>query len=118
MGGIRVPGDKSITHRALLLAALSSGKCRFRGALAAGDTRAAAAALRALGVSVGPLSGERVVSVTGGGLHPFRACEGPIDCRSSGTTARLLLGLLAGHPFETALTGDRGLRRRPLGRVA
>ena len=117
-GGIRVPGDKSITHRALLLAALSSGRCRFRGALAAGDTRATAAALRALGVSVGPLSEGRAVSVTGGGLHPFRASTRAIDCRNSATTARLLLGLLAGHPFVTTITGDRSLRGRPMARVA
>lgn len=115
--GIRVPGDKSITHRALMLAALSSGRCCFGGALAAGDTRATAAALRALGVTVGPLAEGRVVRVTGGGLRPFRATDRILDCRNSGTTARLLLGLLAGHPFEATLTGDRSLRRRPMARV-
>jgi 3-phosphoshikimate 1-carboxyvinyltransferase len=115
--GIRVPGDKSITHRALMLAALSSGRCCFGGALAAGDTRATAAALRALGVTVGPLAEGRVVRVTGGGLHPFRATDRVLDCRNSGTTARLLLGLLAGHPFEATLTGDRSLRRRPMARI-
>ena len=115
---IRVPGDKSITHRALLLAALADGKCALRGALAAGDTRATAAALRTLGVTVGPVAEGRVLRVTGGGLRPFRATTRVIDCRHSGTTARLLLGLLAGHDFETALTGDRGLRRRPMARVA
>jgi len=115
--GIRVPGDKSITHRALMLAALSSGRCCFGGALAAGDTRATAAALRALGVTVGPLAEGRVVRVTGGGLHPFRATDRILDCRNSGTTARLLLGLLAGHPFEATLTGDRSLRRRPMARI-
>ena len=115
--GIRVPGDKSITHRALMLAALSSGRCGFGGALAAGDTRATAAALRALGVTVGPLAEGRVVRVTGGGLRPFRATDRVLDCRNSGTTARLLLGLLAGHAFETTLTGDRSLRRRPMARI-
>jgi 3-phosphoshikimate 1-carboxyvinyltransferase len=115
---IRVPGDKSITHRALLLAALADGRCALRGALAAGDTRATAAALRTLGVTVGPLVDGRVLRVTGGGLHPFRATPRVIDCRNSGTTARLLLGLLAGHDFETSLTGDRSLRRRPMARVA
>ena len=115
--GIRVPGDKSITHRALMLAALSSGRCCFLGALAAGDTRATAAALRALGVTVGPLAEGRVVRVTGGGLRPFRATDRVLDCRNSGTTARLLLGLLAGHPFEATLTGDRSLRRRPMARI-
>jgi 3-phosphoshikimate 1-carboxyvinyltransferase len=115
---IRVPGDKSITHRALLLAALADGRCALRGALAAGDTRATAAALRTLGVTVGPLAEGRALRVTGGGLRPFRATARVVDCRNSGTTARLLLGLLAGHDFETALTGDRSLRRRPMARVA
>ncbi len=116
-GGIRVPGDKSITHRALMLAALASGPCRLAGALAAGDTRATAAALRALGVAVGPLAEGRGVRVAGGGLRPFHDPGRVLDCRNSGTTARLLLGLLAGHPFEVALTGDRSLRRRPKARI-
>ena len=119
MGGrsIRVPGDKSITHRALMLAALASGRCSLGGALAAADTRATAGALRTLGVTVGRLAAACAVRVAGGGLHPFRATSRVVDCRNSGTTARLLLGLLAGHPFETALTGDRSLRRRPMARI-
>lgn len=117
-GAIRVPGDKSITHRALMLAALADGKCVLRGALAAGDTGATAAVLRVLGVTVGPLAEGRVLRITGGGLRPFRATTRVVDCRNSGTTARLLLGLLAGHDFETVLTGDRSLRRRPMARVA
>ena len=117
-GEVLVPGDKSITHRALFLAALTDGSCVFRGALAAGDTRATAACLRALGVRVGPLGGGRAVTVGGGGLRPFRSPPSVLDCRNSGTTARLLLGLLAGHPLEATLTGDRSLRRRPMGRVA
>lgn len=117
-GGIRVPGDKSITHRALMLAALSSGRCRLGGALAAGDTRATASVLRALGVTVGPLGADRAIRITGGGLRPFRAPHLTLDCRNSGTTARLLLGLLAGHAFEASLTGDRSLRRRPMARIA
>ena len=116
-GGIRVPGDKSITHRALMLAALSSGRCRLGGPLAAGDTRATASALRALGVTVGPLAAGRALRVTGGGLRPFRATGDVLDCGNSGTTARLLLGLLAGHAFETSLSGDRSLRRRPMARI-
>ncbi len=117
-GEVLVPGDKSITHRALLLAALTDGPCVFRGALAAGDTRATAACLRALGVRVGPLGDGRAVRVKGGGLRPFQAPRAVLDCGNSGTTARLLLGLLAGHPFEATLTGDRSLRRRPMRRVA
>ncbi len=112
-----MPGDKSITHRALMLAALADGRCALRAPLAAGDTRATAAALRRLGVAVGPLTEGRVVAVAGGGLHPFRPAAGVLDCHNSGTTARLLLGLLAGHGFAARLTGDRSLRRRPMARV-
>ncbi len=116
-GEVAVPGDKSITHRALLLAALADGRCSFTGALAAADTRATASALRALGVAAGPLTRGRSISVTGRGLRPFRACERPLDCANSGTTARLLLGLLAGHAFSQRLVGDRSLSRRPMARV-
>jgi 3-phosphoshikimate 1-carboxyvinyltransferase len=116
-GEVGVPGDKSITHRVLLVAALSDGRCVFTSALAAADTRATAAALRSLGVKVGPLVDGRSVAVAGGGLRPFRPAQRALDCRNSGTTARLLLGLLAGHPFSSRLTGDRSLRRRPMARV-
>lgn len=116
-GEVVVPGDKSITHRALMLAALSNGRCSFTSPLAAGDTRATAAALRGLGVAVSPLSVKRAVTVAGRGLPPFRAPKRTLDCRNSGTTARLLLGLLAAHPFAAQLTGDRSLRRRPMARV-
>ncbi len=116
-GEVTVPGDKSITHRALLLAALAEGRCTLRSPLAAGDTRATAAALRRLGVPVGRLAEGRDVAVTGGGLHALRPADGVLHCHNSGTTARLLLGLLAGHDFEARLTGDRSLRRRPMARV-
>jgi 3-phosphoshikimate 1-carboxyvinyltransferase len=116
-GEVTVPGDKSVTHRALFLGALADGRCVFSSALAAADTRATASALRHLGVKVGPLAEGRAVSIVGGGLRPLRAAGVPLDCRNSGTTARLLLGLLAGHPFETQLIGDRSLRRRPMARV-
>jgi len=116
-GEVTVPGDKSITHRALLLAALSGGRCRFASPLAAGDTRSTAAALRRLGVKVGPLVEGRAVTVEGGGLRPFRPAAGLLNCHNSGTTARLLLGLLSGHDFASRLTGDRSLKRRPMARV-
>jgi 3-phosphoshikimate 1-carboxyvinyltransferase len=116
-GEVTVPGDKSITHRALFLGALADGRCVFSSALAAADTRATAAALRRLGVKVGPVAEGRALSVAGGGLRPLRPAAGPLDCRNSGTTARLLLGLLAGHRFAATLTGDRSLRRRPMARV-
>jgi 3-phosphoshikimate 1-carboxyvinyltransferase len=116
-GEVTVPGDKSITHRALLLAALADGPCTLRSPLAAGDTRSTAAVLRRLGIAVGRLAEGRAVTVTGGGLRAFRPADGVLDCHNSGTTGRLLLGLLAGHGFEARLTGDRSLRRRPMARV-
>lgn len=113
---LRVPGDKSITHRALLLGALGSGSARIRGALDAADTRATAAVLRALGVSVGELRGAelRVAGRGPRGLHPAAA---ELDCGNSGTTARLLLGVLAAQRFAATLTGDASLRSRPMRRV-
>lgn len=101
-----------------MLAALSDGPCRIRSALAAGDTRATASCLRALGIAVSPLDEDRAVTVRGGGLRPFKRPQNALDCKNSGTTARLLMGLLAAHPFVSKLTGDTSLRRRPMGRIA
>jgi 3-phosphoshikimate 1-carboxyvinyltransferase len=115
---LAVPGDKSITHRALMLGALTTGRCVLRGALSAHDTRASAACLRALGVRVGPARADGTLTVEGGGLRPFKRPTRVLDCRNSGTTARLLMGLLAAHRFRATLTGDVSLRRRPMRRVA
>lgn len=117
-GEVAVPGDKSITHRVLMLAALAAGRSAFSGALAAGDTRGTAACLRGLGIDVGRFSTHRLLTVEGRGLRPFQPPRRILDCRNSGTTARLLMGSLAGHPFAATLTGDRSLRRRPMERVA
>lgn len=113
-GEITVPGDKSITHRALLLAGLARGTSRILAPLASADSRSTARFLRALGIAVSPLHAGRDVRVVAG---QWRPATGPIHCGNSGTTARLGLGLLAGRPFRTTLTGDRSLRRRPMGRV-
>jgi 3-phosphoshikimate 1-carboxyvinyltransferase len=114
-GVTRVPGDKSITHRALLFGALARGTSHVGGALTSLDARSSARVLRQLGVLISPLQRERVVSITGRGrlVHP----EGVLNCGNSGTTTRLLLGMLAGHPFRARLTGDASLRRRPMRRV-
>lgn len=114
MPTLRVPGDKSITHRALLLAGLACGDTRIRNALGSLDTLATASALRALGAGVSRLD-DPEVRVTGYGR--FDAPSTPLDCGNSGTTARLLCGLLAAHPFAATLTGDASLRRRPMRRV-
>jgi 3-phosphoshikimate 1-carboxyvinyltransferase len=115
---IRVPGDKSITHRALMLGALAAGTNRVANALHGADPRATAAALRSLGCAIPALSpaGEPLV-FDGIGAGGLRLPAGPIDCANSGTTARLLLGLLAGVPVRATLTGDASLRRRPMRRV-
>lgn len=114
-GTHRVPGDKSITHRALMLAALAPGTSRLRGALASLDARSTARVLRQLGAGISPLREGAVISVAG--KRRFAAPGHSLDCGNSGTTTRLLLGLLAGHPFLARLTGDASLRRRPMRRV-
>lgn len=115
---MRVPGDKSITHRALMLAALAEGTSRLRGTLAAGDTRSSASCLRTLGVKISPLKDGRDVLVQGKGLHGLRKPTRRLYCGNSGTTARLLMGMLAASRFSAVITGDASLRRRPMERVA
>src|SRR5690606_12889390 len=114
-GTVRVPGDKSITHRLLLLAAMARGTSHIGGALTSLDARATARCLRQLGAGVSPLRSGTVTRVDG--LGRLRAPDRRLDCGNAGTTARLLLGLLAAHRFETRLTGDASLRRRPMRRV-
>jgi len=111
-----VPGDKSISHRALLFGALCDGVVEASGLGKGGDNLSTAAALRALGVDVRIDGTEaRIAGVGFGGLQ---AASAALDCGNSGTTIRLLLGLLAGRPFETEMCGDASLTRRPMGRVA
>lgn len=114
-GSIRVPGDKSLSHRALLFAAMARGTSHVGGLLTSLDARSSARVLRQLGVEISPLAEGRMVVVTGRGR--LRRPGGTLDCGNSGTTTRLLLGLLAAHPFSATLTGDRSLRRRPMRRV-
>jgi 3-phosphoshikimate 1-carboxyvinyltransferase len=114
-GSVRVPGDKSLTHRLLLLAGLAPGRSRIRGALTSLDARSTAGVLRALGVGVTPLRAGAEVTVAG--RRRFKRPELVLDCGNSGTSARLVLGLLAAHPFRAVLTGDASLRRRPMRRV-
>jgi 3-phosphoshikimate 1-carboxyvinyltransferase len=114
-GTVRAPGDKSITHRALLLAALGRGVSHVGGALTSLDARSSARVLRQLGAEISPLREGDVLAIKGRGR--FRAPDRTLDCGNSGTTTRLLLGLLAGHRFRATLTGDASLRRRPMRRV-
>lgn len=113
---VTVPGDKSITHRAYLLAALAEGESRLAGLLDAADPRSTRAAVRALGVRVQETgAGEAVVE--GVGVRGLRSPAEEVDCGNSGTTARLLLGALAGSDVEAVVTGDASLRGRPMRRV-
>ncbi len=114
-GTVRVPGDKSITHRVLLLSVLSPGLSHIGGALTSLDARSTARVLRQLGGEISPLRERNVVRVRG--RRRLRRPESVLNCGNSGTTTRLLLGLLAGHPFTATLTGDASLRKRPMRRV-
>jgi 3-phosphoshikimate 1-carboxyvinyltransferase len=114
-GSVRVPGDKSITHRVLLLAGLARGTSHIGGALTSLDAQSSARVLRQLGAQVSPLRRNTTVTVRGRGR--FRKPETSLFCGNSGTTSRLLMGLLAAHRFSATLTGDASLRRRPMRRV-
>lgn len=116
-GSLGVPGDKSISHRVALLGALAEGTTEVHGFLEAEDCRRTLAAVEALGAEV-TRKGPGEYRIHGVGRDGLREPEDVIDCGNSGTTARLLMGVAAGQPFSTFLTGDRSLRRRPMGRVA
>jgi 3-phosphoshikimate 1-carboxyvinyltransferase len=116
-GENRVPGDKSITHRALLFSALADGPSRISGYLDGADCRATIGCLCALGVKIEQPTPHTLL-VHGVGLHGWREPDDVLNCVRSGTTMRLLAGLLAGQPFFSVLSGDTQLRRRPMDRVA
>ena len=116
-GSTRVPGDKSISHRALLLGALADGVSHIEGFLPCRDCLATLSCLRALGIEVHARD-STALTVLGRGLQGLRAPRGPLDCVRSGTTMRLLAGLLAGQPFTCTLSGEGQLLRRPMRRVA
>ncbi|MDQ6647914.1 MAG: 3-phosphoshikimate 1-carboxyvinyltransferase [Pseudomonadota bacterium] len=115
-GSVAVPGDKSVSHRALMLSAIADGRSHIRGFLEGEDTRATAAVLSRLGVVIEtPSAGERVVY--GAGLNGLRGTTEALDCGNAGTGMRLLTGLLAGQAFDSTLLGDASLSKRPMRRV-
>jgi len=116
-GVLRVPGDKSISHRALMLAALGTGESRVRGLLCSADVKSTASVLRSLGAPIPDLTTEEF-TVRGVGLRGLRESTGDLDCGNSGTTARLMSGILAAIPFDSRVTGDASLSKRPMQRVA
>jgi 3-phosphoshikimate 1-carboxyvinyltransferase len=114
-GRVRVPGDKSISHRALILGGLATGRTRISGLLEAEDVMATARAMAALGAMVTRQDG--VFEVLGQGVGGLRAANTPLDFGNSGTSSRLMLGVVAGHDMRAEFTGDASLCRRPMGRV-
>ena len=119
-GSTHVPGDKSISHRAVLFSAMAEGTSRVSGVLDSADVRSSIGAVRALGAQVslekqpdGSLAG----GITGWGVAGPSQPEGPIDCGNSGTTVRLLMGILAPWPIRVTLTGDASLQKRPMRRI-
>ena len=118
-GRVQVPGDKSISHRALLFGAIAEGETRIEGLLPAEDPLSTAACLRAMGVTVSEIRAGEPVLVQGVGLDGFQEPGDVLDCGNSGTTMRLMLGLLAGRAGRHfVLNGDASLRGRPMRRVA
>jgi 3-phosphoshikimate 1-carboxyvinyltransferase len=115
-GTIRVPGDKSISHRALILSSLAEGESRIRGILKSEDVHSTAGVLRTLGAKVPELSDD--FRFTGKGIRGLTQPKAPLDCGNSGTTTRLMAGVVAAHPFSSRFIGDESLSRRPMKRIA
>ena len=110
-GEVRVPGDKSISHRALILGSIADGYSHFRGLSTGADVKSTGACMNALGVEIDD------GAVLGAGMHGLRAAAQPLNCGNSGTTMRLLAGLLSAQPFASELRGDESLSARPMDRV-
>lgn len=115
-GSLHIPGDKSITHRALIFSALGKGRSEIHAPLDSGDTQSTAGILRQLGVTIDQTNQETWV-VQSEGLYGFSEPRGILDCGNSGTTTRLMMGVLAAQPFESQLVGDASLSKRPMDRV-
>lgn len=115
-GTVRVPGDKSISHRALLLASLAEGESRIRGIPDSADVASTAHVLRAMRIEVPVLTD--TIRMKGVGLRGLRPPRGSLDCGNSGTTARLVAGMVAANPFSARFEGDSSLSRRPMKRIA
>ncbi|KRT69695.1 MAG: 3-phosphoshikimate 1-carboxyvinyltransferase, 3-phosphoshikimate 1-carboxyvinyltransferase [candidate division NC10 bacterium CSP1-5] len=115
-GSMTVPGDKSISHRAIILGALAEGVTEVSGCLRSEDCQRTLGAFRALGVEAEGWEGD-ILRIYGKGLRGLREAADTLNCGNSGTTIRLLAGVLAGQPFLSLLTGDASLRRRPMDRI-
>ena len=116
-GRISLPGDKSISHRAVLLSSISEGKCRIRNLATGRDLQSTVKAVKQLGVEVAEPAPDEL-DISGIGMNNFVQPKTPLDCGNAGTSLRLLLGLIAGSNISATLDGDKSLRRRPVNRVA
>ena len=120
-GRVRPPGDKSISHRYALLAAIADGTSTIHGYSTGGDCASTLACLRTLGVQIDEIARDPVtgldIRIEGRGLRGLRAPSATLDAGNSGSTMRMLAGILAGHPFQSVMTGDDSLRRRPMRRI-
>src|SRR5574337_1006145 len=117
-GELILPGDKSITHRAIILGSLADGVTEISGALRSHDCRDTAKAFRAMGVAIEEPLDDARLQIRGAGLYGLKEPSDVLDVGNSGTTMRLLAGVLAAQPFFSVLTGDQYLRARPMARVA
>ena len=115
---LKVPGDKSISHRSVMFAAISNGTCEIDGFLPSEDCLATVGALKQLGVEIKSLNESSTKLIVKGNRRQFVQPSEPIDCGNSGTTMRLMCGLLAGCNFEVELVGDESLSKRPMDRIA
>ncbi len=114
-GSIKVPGDKSISHRSIMLGSIAKGKTHVRGFLSGADCLSTIGCFRAMGIAIEHDGAH--VSINGNGMHGLKAPDGILDCGNSGTTTRLISGILAAQSFTTTLTGDDSIKKRPMGRI-
>ena len=116
-GAVELPADKSLAHRAAIFAALASGRSHISNYPDSADPQSTLACLRQLGVSITTTVAGRI-AINGAGMHGLKAPASPLDCGNSGTTMRLMAGILAGMPFSSTLIGDASLSQRPMRRIA
>ena len=114
-GTIQVPGDKSISHRSIMMGAIAEGKTEIRGFLPGTDCLSTISCFRQMGIDI-EQNGDRV-RIAGKGMEGLKKPQRPLDCGNSGTTLRLMAGILAGSSFESVLDGDDSIRRRPMARI-
>ena len=114
-GEIRVPGDKSISHRSIMISSIAEGKSDIYGILKSEDVKRTIEAFKSMGVSI--LKYDDRILVEGVGLKGLKRAAGPIYCGNSGTSIRLLAGILVGQDFSSTLTGDESLSNRPMDRI-